>query len=50
VLQSLKSRINVRETLLDSFDERRSSTQDLRVWRSNWPAKEAKIDNMWGFL
>jgi hypothetical protein len=42
----LKSRINVLETLLGSLDERRSSTQDLRVSREIQPQKYLKIDNI----
>jgi hypothetical protein len=42
----LESRINVRETLPGSLDERRNSTQDFGVWRTDSAQKCPKIDNM----
>jgi hypothetical protein len=42
----LNSRINVRESLLNGIDERRSSTQELRARTMGYRVKSRKIDNI----
>jgi len=50
VILSLNSQINVLETQLHSFDERRNSTHELRVFPNAQRLGTCNIDNICGFL